>query len=61
MFASAVVVGLYHRSDNSIDINPDETKVFAADDQVVALSTSGDSTCHHISVSALLLLLLLTT
>lgn len=48
MFASAVVVGLYHKSDNTIDINPDETKVFAADDQVVALSTSGDSSCHAI-------------
>lgn len=41
MFDTAVVVGLYHKSDNTIDINPDETKVFSADDQVVALSTSG--------------------
>ena len=59
MFASAVAVGLYHKSDNTIDINPDETKVFAADDQIVALFTSGDSACHAINVSALLLLLLL--
>ena len=51
MFASAVVVGLYHKSDNTIDINPDETKVFAADDQIVALSTSGDSSCRAISAA----------
>ena len=37
-----MVVGLYHKSDNTIDINPEETQVFSADDQIVALSTSGD-------------------
>ncbi|KAL3139211.1 hypothetical protein ABBQ32_005982 [Trebouxia sp. C0010 RCD-2024] len=41
MFETAVAVGLYHKSDNTIDINPEETTVFAADDQIVALSTSG--------------------
>ena len=46
MFDSAVAVGLYHKSDNTIDINPDETKVFAADDQIVALSTSGNPGCR---------------
>lgn len=61
MFDTAVVVGLYHKSDNTIDINPDETKVFSADDQIVALSTSGDSPCHAISVAAMLLLLTTTT
>lgn len=42
MFETAVAVGLYHKSDNTIDINPEETTVFAADDQIVALSTSGE-------------------
>ena len=42
MFETAVAVGLYHKSNNTIDINPDETTVFAADDQIVALSTSGE-------------------
>lgn len=45
MFETAVVVGLYHKNDNTIDINPEETKVFSADDQIVALSTSGDRLC----------------
>ena len=45
MFETAVAVGLYHKSDNSIDINPDETKVFQPGDQIVALSTSGDRCC----------------
>lgn len=54
MFETAVVVGVYHKSDNTIDINPDETKVFSGDDQVVALSTSGD---RATSVSAPLLFL----
>lgn len=45
MFETAVAVGLYHKSDNTIDINPDETKVFKAGDQIVALSTSGYLFC----------------
>lgn len=53
-----MVVGLYHKSDNTIDINPEETKVFSADDQIVALSTSGDLLCCAATVSASMLLLL---
>ena len=44
MFETAVAVGLYHKNDYTIDINPEETQVFSADDQIVALSTSGGPT-----------------
>ena len=43
MFETAVAVGLYHKSDNTININPDDTVVFQPGDQIVALSNTGDS------------------
>ena len=43
MFETAVAVGVYHKSDNSININPDEKTVFQPGDQIVVLSNTGDS------------------
>ena len=43
MFESAVAVGVYHKSDNAININPDEKTVFQPGDQIVVLSNTGDS------------------
>ena len=43
MFEMAVAVGVYHKSDNSININPDEKTVFQPGDQIVVLSNTGDS------------------
>ena len=42
MFETAVAVGVYHKSDNSININPDEKTVFQPGDQIVVLSNTGD-------------------
>ncbi|KAA6419289.1 MAG: hypothetical protein FRX49_10813 [Trebouxia sp. A1-2] len=41
MFESAVAVGVYHKSDNAININPDEKTVFQPGDQIVVLSNTG--------------------
>ncbi|KAL0047458.1 hypothetical protein WJX82_003858 [Trebouxia sp. C0006] len=42
MFEMAVAVGVYHKSDNSININPDEKTVFQPGDQIVVLSNTGN-------------------
>ena len=44
MFESAVAVGVYHKSENKLSINPKEDVVFGPGDQVVALSNSGKTT-----------------
>ena len=41
MFADAVVVGIFHKDDNRLSINPKEDMVFGRGDQVVALANSG--------------------
>ena len=43
MFETAVAVGVYHKSDNSININPDEKTVFQPGDPIVVLSNTGNS------------------
>ena len=40
MFDTAVAVGVYHKSDNTLKINPDEKTVFQPGDQIVALSNT---------------------
>ena len=42
MFESAVAVGVFHKSENRLSINPKEDVVFGPGDQVVALSNSGE-------------------
>ena len=47
MFESAVAVGVYHKSDNAININPDEKTVFQPGDQIVVLSNTGKSPSYR--------------
>ena len=46
MFETAVAVGVYHKSENRLNLNPDEGTVFQPGDQVVALANFGESACH---------------
>ena len=50
MFESAVAVGVYHKSENKLSINPKEDVVFGPGDQVVALSNSGKTTLCAVSL-----------
>ena len=41
MFDTAVAVGVFHKSENRLNVNPTDDTVFQPGDQVVALSTTG--------------------
>lgn len=53
MFADAVVVGIFHKDDNRLSINPKEDMVFGRGDQVVALANSGTPLLQHSTPSML--------
>lgn len=41
MFETAVAVGVYHKSEGKLNINPDEDTIFQPGDQIVVLASSG--------------------
>lgn len=48
MFETAVAVGVYHKSEGKLNINPDEDTIFQPGDQIVVLASSGN---HEPAVS----------